>query len=62
MARVTISGGVAALPVDGRSSHELMTAADQALYLAKEQGRNRILAYRNRYLSEEGPDPGMAVP
>ncbi|MGH9867230.1 MAG: diguanylate cyclase [Candidatus Polarisedimenticolia bacterium] len=51
---VTISGGVAALTVDGSSSQEVLSAADQALYLAKEQGRNRIVTYRGRYLCEDG--------
>ncbi len=51
--RVTISGGVAASEIDGLSSNEILGAADQALYLAKEQGRNRVVAFRSRYLSEE---------
>lgn len=42
--RVTISGGVASFPGDGDSTSELIRAADQALYAAKEQGRNRIVA------------------
>ncbi|HET9482055.1 MAG TPA: sensor domain-containing diguanylate cyclase [Candidatus Polarisedimenticolia bacterium] len=50
---VTVSGGVAALMLDGKSSQELLSAADQALYLAKERGRNRIVEYRLRYLSDD---------
>jgi two-component system cell cycle response regulator len=41
--RVTISGGVATFPEDGESTSELIRAADEALYAAKGQGRNRIV-------------------
>lgn len=41
---VTISVGVAEFPTDGRTRDELMKAADDALYLAKQQGRNRVVA------------------
>jgi diguanylate cyclase (GGDEF)-like protein len=57
LGRLTISGGVATLGPDGRSTNELLRAADQALYLAKEQGRNRIVAYKFRYLSDEDESP-----
>ncbi|HEY3176332.1 MAG TPA: sensor domain-containing diguanylate cyclase [Candidatus Polarisedimenticolia bacterium] len=50
---VTISGGVASHLVDGKSSSEILSAADQALYLAKERGRNRIVEFRSRYLSDD---------
>ncbi|MBF0531554.1 MAG: sensor domain-containing diguanylate cyclase [Candidatus Omnitrophica bacterium] len=40
--RVTISIGVAAFPQDGRDKDELIAQADQSLYRAKEQGRNRV--------------------
>jgi len=40
---VTLSIGVATMqPVEGQSSEELILAADQSLYRAKELGRNRI--------------------
>ncbi len=42
--RLTISGGVANFPQDGRNSSELIRAADQALYQAKRAGRNRVMA------------------
>ena len=51
--KITISGGVASHPFDGNTSIEVLRAADQALYLAKGQGRNRIVPYQTRYLSEE---------
>lgn len=41
--RLTISGGVACFPEDGRSSSELLRAADQALYEAKRAGRNKVM-------------------
>jgi diguanylate cyclase (GGDEF)-like protein len=46
---LTISGGVASYPIDGRIEAELLRKADQALYRAKYGGRNRIrLAYEER--------------
>jgi diguanylate cyclase len=44
-AGVTISIGVANYPWDGHSREELVRAADAALMLAKEQGKNRIAVY-----------------
>lgn len=40
--RVTISLGIALRPHDGDSLEDLLTVADERLYLAKEQGRNRF--------------------
>lgn len=43
---ITISAGIAAFPVDGRTEPELVRKADQALYRAKMAGRNQVrLAY-----------------
>jgi diguanylate cyclase (GGDEF)-like protein len=39
---VTVSGGIATYPIDGRSLEELVNVADQRLYAAKQAGRNRI--------------------
>lgn len=51
LGRVTISGGVACFPDDARSMVDLIRAADQALYEAKAQGRNRIVAASPNYLT-----------
>src|SRR6185295_16978198 len=39
---VTVSGGVATYPEDSRNARDLFQGADQALYKAKEEGRNRV--------------------
>lgn len=38
----TISIGVALFPTHGKTSHEIIRAADEALYEAKNSGRNRV--------------------
>lgn len=42
---VTISIGMAEAPTDGRSPKEIVQVADEALYQAKQQGRDRIVVY-----------------
>jgi len=39
---LTISGGIAVLPTDGKSATDLIGRADQGLYEAKKSGRNRV--------------------
>ena len=39
---LTISGGLASFPPDGRTSDELFLLADKALLEAKRSGKNRI--------------------
>jgi len=41
---ISISCGIAAFPDHGRSLSELMSAADRALYSAKHEGRDRVVA------------------
>lgn len=40
----TFSGGLSSYPADGQNLQALLQAADRRLYMAKECGRNRILA------------------
>ncbi len=49
---VAISTGIATYPDDSRSQQELIDRADQALYHAKQKGRNLCFAYHS--LAEEG--------
>lgn len=50
---VTVSGGIAAFPLDGRTDNELVRKADQALYRAKATGRNKIcLAQEERMVTK----------
>lgn len=44
-AKVTVSAGVAASPVNGKTRHTLILSADSALYFAKRQGKNRCYIY-----------------
>jgi diguanylate cyclase (GGDEF)-like protein len=44
---VTLSGGIASYPADGEEAQALIERADQALYLAKRLGKNRISLYHS---------------
>ncbi len=48
LATVTASAGIATTPEHGSTMNELIRAADQALYLAKQAGRDRLAAYKAR--------------
>ncbi|MDX1764226.1 MAG: diguanylate cyclase, partial [bacterium] len=41
----TVSIGISAYPEDGLTREDLISKSDQALYFAKEQGRNRVYKY-----------------
>ncbi len=43
--KVTVSIGVAGYPKNEKVGQELIEKADKALYMAKEQGRNRVVIY-----------------
>jgi diguanylate cyclase (GGDEF)-like protein len=42
---VTISAGLAGLPADGTDAEEIFALADQRLFQAKREGRNRVVAH-----------------
>jgi diguanylate cyclase (GGDEF)-like protein len=46
--KITISAGVSENPLDGISSEELVSKAKELLELAKAQGRNRVVIFKER--------------
>jgi diguanylate cyclase (GGDEF)-like protein len=52
---VTISMGIACYPENGQTRETILRAADQAMYAAKEAGRDHILSYNQLRLSEDTP-------
>ncbi len=42
---LSLSGGLATFPGDGKTAAELMDRADQMLYFAKYSGKNRVICY-----------------
>jgi diguanylate cyclase (GGDEF)-like protein len=53
--RLTLSLGVAEYPRDSKDIYELLDLADQALYRAKQSGRNATIAWNGG----EPPQPGL---
>lgn len=56
---VTISTGIAFFPADAKDARALLRRADEALYLAKRRGGNRVFAYAEVPEEERG---GKTVP
>ncbi len=50
--RITVSGGISENPLDGIDAEELITQADGLVTLAKKQGRNRIVSFKEVESSE----------
>jgi diguanylate cyclase (GGDEF)-like protein len=44
---ITLSAGIAQTPEHGTIASELLRAADEAMYAAKQAGRDRIVIYQN---------------
>jgi HD-GYP domain-containing protein (c-di-GMP phosphodiesterase class II) len=51
---VTMSFGLATFPSDGATVEALLASADQALYAAKELGRDRTVIYSDEVVSADG--------
>jgi diguanylate cyclase (GGDEF)-like protein len=59
-----ISAGVSTYPFDGATPTSLLRAADQALYAAKERGKDRVASFRElarRTPAETGADAGGSL-
>ncbi len=53
----TMSIGIATFPDDGTAPQELIQCADQAMYQAKSQGRNRVVTYQAEATLQRKPQP-----
>ena len=53
---VSLSGGVATFPDDGRNGTDLIASADAALYRGKQAGRNRVIRAETKYFSDGTED------
>jgi diguanylate cyclase (GGDEF)-like protein/PAS domain S-box-containing protein len=50
---ISFSAGVASFPLHGASGESILYAADHALYLSKNEGRNRVTLYKNKHQQPE---------
>lgn len=48
LGKINVSAGIATAPQHGTSTRDLLRAADEALYAAKQSGRDRLMAYQAR--------------
>ena len=60
--RITISVGVAHYPAHGTMPQDLMRAADDALYVAKDKGRNQVQVARAAHIINASTDKGPTGP
>ncbi|MEK6550824.1 MAG: diguanylate cyclase [Pseudomonadota bacterium] len=58
---ITVSIGVSCFPNCADNPRQVLESADQALYVAKEAGRNRVLLYRETLKARIEQDPGCIV-
>ena len=49
---ITLSAGIAVYPQNGETTDTLLIAADQALYAAKNAGRNRVVMHKDILTTE----------
>jgi diguanylate cyclase (GGDEF)-like protein len=59
--RATLSLGVAVYPDDGRTKQELISNADQSLYAAKHNGRNRTVCHGDLLKEKTQPEKARAA-
>lgn len=59
---ITVSVGVSSYPASGETADELMAAADAALYLAKDEGRDRVVTAGACESSGRDDGEGRKVP
>jgi len=62
LSNVTISMGLAEFPTDGASPREIIERADKALYRAKAEGRNRVVAWGSATSQEADDDASVGEP
>lgn len=66
---ITVSIGMSVYPIDGTDGHEILKNADNALYKAKKEGRNKIVRWEenileiqeNNYIKNNTKDTSLAV-
>ncbi len=58
---VTVSIGIACFPNCAADAQTVVSTADQALYVAKQSGRNRVMLYQDTLKARLEKDPGLIV-